>query len=54
MMRKAIQQSGGHSLPLKDLYPLTKRKIAGDQQAAPLVAVSKDLEQKLGSRTAEG
>ncbi len=54
MMHQAIQQSSGHSFSLENLYPFTKCKIAGNQQAAPLITVSKDLEQKFGSRTAEG
>jgi len=52
-MRKAVQQSRRHAFALKDVDPFAKGQIAGNQHAAPLAAVRKDLEQKFGSRPAE-
>jgi len=54
MMSQPVQQGSGHLLPLKDLHPFAERKVAGNKQAASLIAISEDLEQKLGSCSAEG
>lgn len=52
-VREAIEQRRGHAFTLEDLAPLAKGEVAGDQDAAALVAVGEDLEEQLGSRAAE-
>src|SRR5437870_1323144 len=53
-MRQAIQQSRRHPLALKNLPPVAKGQVAGEQQAAALVAIGEHLEEQLGSSPAEG
>ena len=53
LVRQAVQQSRGHPFPLEDLVPFAERQLAGDQQAAASVAVGEDLEEQLGSGSAE-
>ena len=52
-MRQPVQQGRRHPLALEYLLPVAERKVAGDQQAGPLVAVGKDLEQQFGPGAAE-
>ena len=53
MMSQPIQQGSSHPLSLKDLLPFAERKVAVNQQVAPLIAIGKDLEQKLSSCSAD-
>ncbi len=53
-MGEPVQQRPGHPLSLKDLAPLAKRQVTGDQHAGALVAVAKDPEQELDAATTVG
>ena len=46
-MSKAVQQGSRQAFRAKDLGPLIKGQIGGDQGRAPLVALAEDLEQQL-------
>ena len=48
-----IKQRRRHPFALEHLSPLAERQVAGDQKAASLVAVGEDLEEQLGTGTAE-
>ncbi len=53
MVRQPIEQRRRHAFSLKDLPPVTERKVAGDQQASTFVAISEYLEQEFGSGSTE-
>ena len=50
---EAVQQGRRHPLALEDLAPFAEGQVAGDQDAAALVAVGEDLEQQFGPAAAE-
>ena len=52
-MGQAVQQRRGHAFALEDLTPIAEGQVTGDQQAGPLIAIGEDLEEQLGTRTAE-
>ena len=53
MMSQAVQQGRCHPFSLEHLVPFAEGQVAGDQQAAPFVAISEHLEQQFGTRSAE-
>ncbi len=52
-MRQTVQQRRGHAFALGDLAPIAEGQVTGDQQAGPLITIGEDLEEQLGTRTAE-
>ena len=52
-VREPIQQGRGHPFALEDLAPFAEGQVAGDQKAAPLVAIGEHLEEQLGAAAAE-
>lgn len=53
MVRQAVQQGGCHAFALEDLAPVAERQVAGQQQTAAFIAVSKDLKQQLCTAATE-
>ncbi len=53
MVSQPVQQRRRHPFSLEDLVPFAERQVAGDQQAAPFVAIGKHLEQQFGTGSAE-
>ena len=53
MMSQTIQQRRRHPFSLEHLVPFAEGQVAGDQQAAPFVAIREHLEQQLGTGSAE-
>src|SRR5580698_5272379 len=48
-----IEQGGGHPITLEDTAPVAEGQVARHQQAPPLIAIGKDLEEQLGTTTAK-
>ena len=53
MVRQAVQEGRCHAFALEDLAPVAERQVAGQEQAAAFIAVSKDLKQQLRTAATE-
>ena len=51
---EAVQQGSGEAVRAKHLGPLIERQVGGDQDAAALVALGEDLEEKFRSGGGQG
>ena len=54
MMRKPVQQRGGHFGIEEDTWPFAKVEIGGDDDRGPLVEEADEMEQELAAGLGEG
>jgi hypothetical protein len=53
-MGQTVEQGAGESLTAEDFGPLVEREIAGDQNRALFIALTKDFEQEFGTDLGKG